>query len=145
MKRFLFTLGVLVTLAATTAFASEVKVSASIMHSFKSKFAGAESISWSQANGFTIAEFTLDDTKQFAYFDGAGELTVVAQPLTVKQLSKAQQANLRKKYKEYTVVDLYQLDDSNEIKYFAVVENDSKKLILSTTSSRWDVVKTTNK
>jgi hypothetical protein len=146
MKRIIITLSVLFTLAVTTtAFASEVKVSSSVMQAFKARFADAENITWSQANGFTIAEFTLEETKQFAYFNGAGELTVVAQPLTMKQLSKAQQTGLHKNYAGYTVVDIYQLEDNEEIKYYAVVENDSKKIILSTSTSKWEVVKSTNK
>jgi hypothetical protein len=146
MKRIIITLSVLFTLAVTTtAFATEVKVSSSVMQAFKARFADAENITWSQANGFTIAEFTLEETKQFAYFNGAGELTVVAQPLTIKQLSKAQQTGLRKNYADYTVVDIYQLEDNEEVKYYAVVENDSKKIILSTTTSKWEVVKSTNK
>jgi hypothetical protein len=146
MKRIIITLSVLFTLATTTtAFASEVKVSPSVMQAFKARFADAENVSWSEANGFTIAEFTLDDTKHFAYFNAAGEITVVAQPLTVKDLSKAQQTNLRKNYADYTVVDVYQLEDNEGVKYYAVVENASKKIILSTTTSKWDVVKSTNK
>ena len=145
MKRIIITLSVLFTLAVTTAFASEVKVSSAVMQAFKSRFADAENVSWSQASGFTIAEFTLEDTKQFAYFNEAGELTVVAQPLTLKQLSKAQQTNLRKNYADYRIVDIYQLEDSEEIKFYAVVENESRKIILNTTSSKWNVVKVTNK
>lgn len=145
MKRIIITLSVLFTLAVTTAFASEVKVSSAVMQAFKTRFADAENVNWSQANGFTIAEFTLDDTKQFAYFNEAAELTVVAQPLTLKQLSKAQQTNLRKNYAGYRIVDIYQLEDSEEIKFYAVVENESRKIILNTTSSRWNVVKVTNK
>lgn len=146
MKRLIITLGVLFTLATTTtAFANDVKVSSSVMQAFKARFADAENVSWSEASGFTIAEFTLDDTKHFAYFNAAGELTVVAQPLTIKELSKAQQANLRKNYADYTVVDIYQLEDNDGLKYCAVVENSSKKIILSTTSSKWEVVKSTNK
>jgi hypothetical protein len=65
MKRIIITLSVLFTLAVTTtAFASEVKVSSSVMQAFKARFADAENITWSQANGFTIAEFTLEETKQ---------------------------------------------------------------------------------
>jgi hypothetical protein len=145
MKRIIITLSVFFTLAVTTAFASEVKVSSAVMQAFKARFADAENVSWSQANGFTIAEFTLEDTKQFAYFNQAGDLTVVAQPVTLKQLSKAQQADLLKNYAGYRIVDIYQLEDSEEIKFYAVVENDAKKIILNTTTSRWSVVKTTNK
>lgn len=146
MKRIIITLSVLFTLATTTtAFASEVKVSPSVMQAFKARFADAESVSWSEAKGFTIAEFTIDDEKQIAYFNAAGELTVVAQPLTIKELSKAQRTNLRKNYADYTVVDIYQLEDNEGIKYYAIVENGAKKIILSTTSNKWDVVKSTNK
>ena len=145
MKRIIITLGVFLTLVATTAFAGEVKVSSTVLHAFKARFTDAENVSWSQSNGFTIAEFTVDDTKQFAYFNSAGELTVVAQPLALKQLSKAQRANLEKKYSDYSVVDVYRLEDHEGIKFYAVVENEARKIILSTDSNKWDTVKTTRK
>lgn len=146
MKRIVIALSVLFTLATTTtAFAGEVKVSSSVMQAFKARFADAVNVSWSEANGFTIAEFTLDDTRHFAYYNAAAELTVVAQPLTIKELSKVQQTNLRKNYADYTVVDVYQLEDNDGVKFYTIVENSSKKIILSTTSSKWEVVKSTNK
>lgn len=145
MKRVLFTLCVVLTLATTTAFAGDVKVSSIVLSLFKEKFAGAQNVSWSEANGFTIAEFTLDAAKQFAYFNAAGELTVVAQPLALQDLSKAQQAGLHKKYGDYNVVDIYQLEDNEGVKYFVVVENATQKIILNTTSTKWDVFKTIKK
>jgi hypothetical protein len=145
MKRIITALSLVLTLAITSSFAADVKVSASVMQTFKSRFADAQNVIWSQANGFTIAEFTQDETKQFAYFNTAGDLAVVAEPLAVTQLSKAQQSNLRKAFADYTVTDVYKLQDEEGSKYFAVVENSSKKLILNTTSSKWDIVKTTNR
>jgi hypothetical protein len=145
MKRIMITLFVFLTLAATSAFAGEVNVSPVIRQAFNARFTGAENVSWSQADEFTVAEFTLDEVKQYAYFNSAGELTVVAQPMTVKQLSKRQQETLNKGYGDYTIVNVYKTDDGQEQKYYAVVENDNQKVIVSTTSSRWEVVKSTKK
>jgi hypothetical protein len=96
-------------------------------------------------NGFYVAEFTSEDKKQYAYFNPAGDLTVIAEPLTVNQLTKKQQANLHKNYGSYTVVDVYKLTDNDDVKYFAVVEDSSKKIILKTSSSSWDVLQSSNK
>ena len=145
MKRIILALTMALTFATTYSFAGEVKVSGSILQDFKTRFLDAEDLSWSQANGFTIAQFTIDGEKQFAYYNTAGDLTVVAQPLTFRQLSKGLQANLSKNYKDYSVTDVYRLEDSNDAKYYVVVENSTKKIILKATSNRWDVVKTTNK
>ncbi len=145
MKRIIITLTLVFTLAATYSFASDVKVSSTIMQSFKARFADAENVSWSVTNGFYVAEFTSEDKKQYAYFNTAGELTVVAEPLTVNQLTKKQQSNLRKSYGDYTVVDVYKLTDNDDVKYFAVVENTSKKIILKTTTSTWDVLQSSAK
>jgi hypothetical protein len=145
MKRIIITLTLVFTLAATYSFASDVKVSSVIMQSFKARFADAENVSWSVTNGFYVAEFTSEDKKQYAYFNPAGDLTVIAEPLTVNQLSKKQQANLHKNYGSYTVVDVYKLTDNDDVKYFAVVEDSSKKIILKTSSSSWDVLQSSNK
>lgn len=145
MKRFIITLSVLLTLATTYSFASDTKVSNSILQAFKSRFTDAENVKWSQANGFTVAEFTTEDQKQYAYFNTAGELTVVAEPLSFNQLSKSQRMNLQKNYSDYTIADVYKLEDNDGVKYYVVVENSSKKIILSTNASKWDVVKTTVK
>jgi hypothetical protein len=145
MKRIIITLFVFLSLATTSAFASEVNVSPVIRQAFNARFTGAENVSWSQADEFTVAEFTLDDVKQYAYFNNAGELTVVAQPMSVKQLSKKQQASLSNGYGDYSIVNVYKTDDGQEQKFYAVVENDNQKVILSTTSSKWEVVKTTKK
>lgn len=145
MKRIIITLTLVFTLAATYSFASDVKVSSTIMQSFKARFADAENVSWSVTNGFYVAEFTSEDKKQYAYFNPAGELTVVAEPLTVNQLTKKQQSNLRKNYGDYSVIDVYKVTDNDDVKYFAVVENASKKIILKTTTSTWDVLQSSAK
>ena len=145
MKRIIITLSAFFMLLSTYSFASDVKVSNTVMQAFKARFTDAENVSWSQANDFTVAEFTVDEKKQYAYFNNAGELTVLAESLTVKQLSKSQRANLNKTYGNYTIVDIYRLEDSEGVKYYAVVEDSAKKIILSTTTNKWDVVKTTNK
>jgi len=145
MKRIIITLSAFFMLLSTYSFASDVKVSNTVMQAFKARFTDAENVSWSQANDFTVAEFTVDEKKQYAYFNNAGELTVLAESLTVKQLSKSQQANLHKTYGNYAIVDIYRLEDSEGVKYYAVVEDSAKKIILSTTTNKWDVVKTTNK
>lgn len=145
MKRIIITLSAVFMLLSTYSFATDVKVSYTVMQAFKARFSDAENVSWSQTNGFTVAEFTVDEKKQYAYFNTAGELTVLAEPLTITQLSKSQQANLNKAYGTYTIVDIYRLEDNEGLKYYAVVENSAQKIILSTTTNKWDVVKTTNK
>src|SRR6476620_11197409 len=145
MKRIIITLTLVFALGSTYSFASDVKVSSTVIQSFKARFADAENISWSVTNGFYVAEFTSEDKKQYAYFNPAGELTVVAEPLTVNQLTKKQQANLHKDYSNYAIVDVYKLTDNDDVKYFVVVEDASKKIILKTTTSSWDVIQTTNK
>lgn len=145
MKRLFITLSVVFALFAVNSFANDVKVSNAVLQAFKSRFSDAENVNWSQVNNFTVAEFTLDEKKHFAYYNAAGELAVVAEPLTMKQLSKAQQANLLKNFQDYAITEIYRLDDNEDIKYYAVVENSTQKLILNTSATKWNIVKTTQK
>lgn len=149
MKKLIIAFTAIFTLATTSSFAKdeteEVKVSANVKHAFQAKFSDAINVSWSQLNDLYVAEFTVDDEKTFAYFDGSGELAILAQPITVRQLNKAQQANLRKEYAGFAITNVYRLEDTDDVRYFAVVENAGQRIILSTTGTKWSLVKATTK
>ena len=145
MKRFIITLSVVLTLATSYSFAADVKVSSNVLQDFKTRFFDAENVKWSEANGYTIAEFTVEGEPQYAYYTSSGELAVVAQPLVISQLSKAQQAGLKKEYKDFAIINVYKVEEEESTKVYAVVENSTTRIILSSTSKKWDVVKTSSK
>ena len=144
MKRIIITLG-LFCLLIGSAFANEIKVSNTILRSFASTFTTAKDVKWSQAEGFLIAEFTSEEGKQFAYYSQAGELVVVAQAIEFRELSAAQQKNLKQMTGEFHITALYKMDNNEDIRYFAVLESATKKMIVSTTGKKWQVNSTSAK
>jgi|SRR5215218_497543 len=144
MKRLIITLSVVLALAFNS-FASDVKVSRFIMQDFKTRFIDAENTSWSQSNGFTIAEFTMDGEKQFAYYSQAGELVLVANPIELPQLAKSLRNSLKNDFAAYTVTNIFRIDDNESVKYFAVLENSDSKIIVKSSATKWNQVKTTSK
>jgi len=144
MKRIFFILGFL-SIMAGTAFANEIKVSNTILRAFASTFTTARDVKWSQAEGFLIAEFISEEGKQYAYYNQAGELVVVAQAIEISELSAGQQKHLRNMAQGYHITALYKMNGNEEIRYFAVLETPEKKVIVSTTGKRWQVNSTTAK
>jgi hypothetical protein len=136
MKRILFVLGLSLFIFGS-AFATDVPVTAVTLRSFEINFRGAKDVSWSESEKFSIARFTLEGKTKYAYFDAAGDLVVVAEPITLNELSDVQKANLYKNFEAYTITDLYKMVNEEGTRYFAVVENKNKQLILSNTSGKW--------
>ena len=77
----------------------------------------------------------------FAYYNQESELIVLATPIPVSELNASLQKQLAKKFNDYTIADVYVLNDRDEVKYSAVAVKNGEKLILSSTGSKWQVIK----
>lgn len=145
MKQFLFTLSLAFSLITSSVSASETGVSNAALKSFAALFASAKDVSWSESENYNVARFTLDKKVKYAYFTTSGELAVVAEPIAEKDLSDKERFNLYKAYEDFVITDLYEMENEEGTKVFAVVENDSKKIILRSNGSKWEVVKSRTK
>lgn len=144
MKRIFLALSLLLA-ASLSSFATETTVSGAIIHSFEASFAGAKNVKWSQTEEFYVAEFTLQNKVQYAYYRFTGELAVVARPLSLSDLGDAQKVSLYKQYEDYTITDIYELEDTDATRTFVVLENAGRKLFLSASGKKWKVEKIRNK
>ena len=143
MKQVILILSI-VTLSLTKSFAAD-PVSTFLEKTFNSKFSNAKEVSWSQANGYSIAAFTLDGKRKYAYYNQAAELVVVAEGITLQQLSEDQRANLEENFSGYSVKEAYKMKNDEGTRYYIVVENEKEIIILNSVSADWDVVKKTKK
>jgi hypothetical protein len=141
MKVLFFALSLAFTVATTNSYAVDSKTIPMILKTFGSKFPTATDIKWSNTDEFLIVEFKKENTLQFAYFNQESELIVLATPVTVTQLPSSLQKQLQKRYNDYTIADVYILQESNETKFSAVAVKKGEKLILSSTGSKWQVLK----
>ena len=141
MKLFFFALSLAFTVATTSANAVDSKTIPAIMKSFGTKFPAAKDIKWNNTEDFLIVEFKMNDKLNFAYYNQESELIVLATPIRVSDLNASLQKQLAKKYSDFTIADVYVLNDRDEVKYSAVAVKNGEKLILSSTGSKWQVIK----
>lgn len=141
MKVLLFALSLAFTVATTSANAVDSKTIPAIMKSFGTQFPAAKDIKWNNTEDFLIIEFKLNDKLNFAYYNQESDLIVQATHITVSDLKPSLQKQLAKRYQDYTIADVYVLNDRDEVKYSAVAVKNGEKLILSSTGSKWQVIK----
>ena len=141
MKLLLVALSLAFTVATTSANAVDSKTIPAIMKSFGNKFPTAKDIKWNNTEDFLIVEFKMNEKLNFAYFNQESELIVLATPIPVSELTPSLQKQLAKSYKDYTIADVYVLNDRDEVKYSAVAVKNGEKLILSSTGTKWQVIK----
>lgn len=141
MKQVILILSLFV-LAITKSFAAD-PVSSAVEKTFQSKFAGATDVKWSEANGYTVANFVQEGKKKFAYFTSGGELVVVAEP--IHQLSADQQESLEESFRGYTITEAYKMKSNEGTRFYLVIENQKESLILNNTAGGWEVVKRNKK
>jgi len=125
--------------------AKETPIPSVILHSFFSKFKSATDVCWSQNNGFTVASFSVDHHKKFAYYSHSNELILVAEPITADRLPSNLQEEIESMYKHYATVDVYKLDENGNTTYSAVVENEKRKIFLKSAGNYWEEVKLVKK
>jgi hypothetical protein len=142
MKKIVFTLSIAIGLV-TSAFASETSKQA--LRSFASNFSQAREVTWSETDGFHVAKFRIDNKTKYAYYTESGDLKVVAEQVSTSDLSDKQKHSLYKDFENFTISDLYRLEDEEGTKVFAVVESDNRKVILSSAGGQWKIVSSRSK
>jgi hypothetical protein len=141
MKLLLVALSIAFTVATTSANAVDSKTIPAIMKSFGIKFPTAKDIKWNNTEDFLIVEFKMNEKLNFAYYNQESELIVLATPIAATELNASLQKQLAKRYRDYTIADVYVLNDRDEVKYSAVAVKNGEKLILSSTGTKWQVIK----
>ena len=137
MKQILIVFSFIV-LGLSQSKANETPIPSVVLQSFFKTFSKASDVSWEQTNGFTVAAFTMDGHKQYAYYNDANELVVTAEPISSESLPDELQSDLKASYSKYLVVDVYRFKIGNEISYRAVVENSKRKIFLQSFNNTWD-------
>ena len=140
MKRIIITLG-LFALTISQSFAADPTVSTAVVKSFEARFANATDVSWSEADGYAIAAFTQNGVRRYAYYNQAAELVVVAQPITIRQLSEDLQFSLEENFSGYEVNELYKMKNEDGTRYYGVLKNKKESIIINGVSGEWEIVK----
>lgn len=144
MKHILFAVAFFASIV-TKSNATDTPIPSPVLYSFYGSFANAQDVSWEQNGRLTVASFTLQGQKKFAYFNEAARLVIVAEPITVNELPADLQASLRDNYGRYTVSDAFKLKSAHVTTYSIVLVSVWEKLFLRNSNDGWEVVKSTTK
>jgi hypothetical protein len=138
MKKMTLVLGLMLTIAVTSAFAAEVKVSTKVLDAFKKEFSTAQEVTWMVGDNYYRATFKYNEQNIFAYYSLDGELKGVARYLSSLQLPINLLTNLKNGYSQYWVSDLFELNNTEGTHYYVTLEDaDAVVKMVSSNGSEW--------
>jgi hypothetical protein len=149
MKKMILTLAIAVcTLSAFAgntfgnpmAAAGEEHVNQKVLDAFKTEFSTAKEVEWTVGSNYYMATFTFNEKYVFAYYDKDGELLGLTRYLSPLDLPIALQSNLKKKYADYWISDLFEVAKNDGTAYYITLENADTKIVLKAAGSNdWSV------
>jgi len=140
MKKTILALGLMMTIAVTSAFANEEKISAKVLAAFKSEFSTATDVKWMAAESYYRAAFSYNDQNFFAYYTLDGELTGIARYMSALQLPIKLLTDLKKDYSKYWVSDLFEVDNNKGTHYYLTLEDAETVIKMSSSNgSDWNL------
>ncbi len=133
--------------SAKSSYANEEKITAVILQSFKTAFNDATNVTWSKVEDLYKAVFVLDGQTLSVWYNPEGNLIALSRKMNPVQLSLSLQKSLKRRSEGYTLTDLFEIDNDEGISYYAALENNSKKIVLKSTSSGedWSIYKKNKK
>ena len=138
MKRILLTLTLALSLISFSSFASSPEVSAAALESFQASFKQAQNVSWTVTDRYYKASFQLNGQFIAAYYDGDGKMIGMMRNISSLQLPLGLQAELKKKYENLWISDLFEMANEEGTTYYITLENADTQLVLKSNGSEWD-------
>jgi len=140
-------LSLAITFTTLTAFAgNEDNVNQKVLNAFKNDFTAVSQVEWTMTDDYYKASFIYNDNYVYAYYSTEGELLGLTRNISPVDLPVHLQMNLKKKYSNYWISDLFEVAKNDATYYYVTLENaDSKVVLKSTGGSDWSVFKTVKK
>ncbi len=127
MKRIVLTLAIAV--STLSAFAGE-EVSPKVLNAFNNEFKTAKDVEWTIGTDYFRATFTYNEKHVFAYYNVNGELMGLTRYIIPADLPMLLQAELKSKYNEYWISDLFEVANSEGTAWYVTLEDADSKLVL---------------
>ena len=145
MKKMILSLAIAFT--TLTAFAGyDDNVNQKVLNAFKNDFTSVSQVEWTMTEDYYKASFIYNDNYVYAYYSTDGELLGLTRYISPVDLPVHLQMNLKKKYSNYWVSDLFEVAKNDATYYYVTIENaDSRIVLKSTGGSDWSVFKTVKK
>jgi len=133
MKKIISIALILVAFSTAHAFAQTPTPSV-VVGSFEHKFINAEKASWTVVKDLYRVDFSFENQSLTAFFNVDGELVASSRNITPMQLPISLNSSLEKNFGKYIVSSLFEVDEHDEIHYYAKVNNHKTEILLKSTS-----------
>jgi hypothetical protein len=144
MKKLILILAV--SISTLSAFASDEKVSATVLQAFQTEFSTAKEVSWTVGANYFKAEFTFNEQRVSAFYSPTGDLMGLTRYITMPDLPLNLQASLKKSYADFWISDLFEVSKSDNTGYYITLENAETILVMKATADdNWTVYKKVKK
>jgi len=134
MKRLLFA-GLVTCLLGLSSFTADKNLP-DVLQAFYKTFKNAQNVNWTEVDDMLRIGFTMSGHQKFAYYSN-DDLVVVATEINVAELPEALKMQLSD-YKEYSIMQVYELDQSKSKEYCVVLQSASKHIVLKG-KNKWRV------
>jgi hypothetical protein len=130
MKKIIM-LAVLLTTITISSFASNITgTNQKVLNSFKKSFQNAEVVRLELKNNLYKITFKHFDKEMFAYYNAAGEQVAISRNLHIDQLPLSLGAELKSKFSQGWLTELFEVSTNGETAYYATIESSTHVTIL---------------
>lgn len=143
MKKRIIMWALMLMVGFSSTFANDLSgVSEKVIASFQKDFTSAKDVSWETSQAYVKATFTINDQVMFAYYSQDAELLAVTRNILSSQLPINLMSELKKKYNDYWISDLFEMASKNATSYYVSLENADQTIVLKSTGTNgWEVYK----
>jgi Arsenical resistance operon protein ArsD len=147
MKKQIITTALFILTAFTRGFANDDHgINKATAASFSKDFQMAKMVNWQKQNDYEIATFNLNGQIMMAYYNHENSLVAVLHHVSADHLPIFLLRDLKNKYSDYWVSELFEAATNGESHYYMTLENADQTLKLkSVNSTDWVVSKTQRK
>lgn len=139
MKRIVIALSLLTIVCTNSSLAGDDHSYPEFLKSFYKTFTNAEKVSWTEVDGFIRIAFSVQGKENFAYYNTAGNLVVMAVPIQVSALPTVLQSALIGRFSNYSITEAYEFKKGKNTEYYVVLDNARKHQVLHSNGKRWTV------
>jgi len=139
MKRIIMALAIVFSLTPA-AFGGEEKVKRQVLDAFKAEFADAQNVTWIAGINYYRATFNSNGAYMYAYYNSKAELMGVVRNISIIELPMYLQNNLKNRYADYWITDLFELNNDEGTSYYITIQNADRRITLeSKDHSGWSL------
>ena len=139
-KKVAFIVALFLTVGISSSFAAPTREgNDAIVASFHKDFKRAELMGMEIKKDYTKVTFRLNNLVLFAFYSSNGELLAVVRNIVSTQLPIQLLMDLKQKYNDFWITDLFEMSANGETNYYVTLQNaDTKVTLRSNSSNDWE-------